>query len=151
MPRMPQPAFTVRPVNWQASREALRSVRRSVFIKEQKVPAELEWDDADENAYHVLAATRDGRPIGTGRLRLDCYIGRMAVVKQWRGRGVGSAILALLIDLAGKEGCTELRLHSQTHALEFYSRFGFGPVGERFEEAGMPHQAMLLRLPPAPR
>jgi predicted GNAT family N-acyltransferase len=150
MPRMPQPAFTVRPVNWQASREALRSVRRSVFIKEQKVPAELEWDDADENAYHVLAATRDGRPIGTGRLRLDCYIGRMAVVKQWRGRGVGSAILELLIDLAGKEGCTELRLHSQTHALEFYSRFGFGPVGERFEEAGMPHQAMLLRLPPTP-
>jgi predicted GNAT family N-acyltransferase len=143
---MNPPAFTVRPVNWQASRDALRAVRRSVFIKEQKVPEEIEWDDADDNAYHVLAATRDGRPIGTGRLRLDCTIGRMAVIKQWRGRGVGSAILALLIDLARKEGCTELKLHSQTHALEFYLRFGFAPFGERFEEAGIPHQAMLLRF-----
>jgi predicted GNAT family N-acyltransferase len=141
---MNSPAFTVKPVNWQASREALRSVRRAVFIKEQKVPEELEWDDVDESAYHVLATAADGRPVGTGRLKLDCHIGRMAVLKTWRGRGVGSAILAMLIDFARREGCTEVRLHAQTHALDFYERFGFAPVGERFDEAGIPHQAMTL-------
>ena len=143
---MKTPPFTVRPVNWQASRDALKGVRRTVFIKEQKVPEELEWDDADERAYHVLATAADGRAVGTGRLLLDCHIGRMAVLKQWRGRGVGSAILALLIDFARKEGCGEVRLHAQTHALEFYSRFGFAPVGARFDEAGIPHQAMTLTL-----
>jgi predicted GNAT family N-acyltransferase len=139
-------AFTVRPVNWLASREALREVRRTVFVREQNVPEELEWDDADERAYHVLAMAADGRPIGTGRLRLDCHIGRMAVIKAWRGRGVGSAMLRLLIDFARKEGCTAVHLHAQTHALDFYARFGFAPMGDRFEEAGIPHQAMTLDL-----
>jgi predicted GNAT family N-acyltransferase len=143
---MNAPLFTVRPVNWQASREAVRSVRQAVFVTEQKVPEELEWDDADEGAYHVLATTLDGRPVGTGRLKLDCHIGRMAVVKTWRGRGVGSAILEMLIDFARKEGCGEVRLHAQTHALDFYARFGFAAIGERFDEAGIPHQAMMLTL-----
>jgi predicted GNAT family N-acyltransferase len=146
---MNAPVFTVRPVNWLASREALRAVRHTVFVKEQNVPEELEWDDADDRAYHVLATAVDGKPIGTGRLRLDCHIGRMAVVKSWRGRGVGSAILKLLIDFARREGCAEVRLHAQTHALEFYARFGFTPVGERFDEAGIPHQAMTLAFTPS--
>jgi predicted GNAT family N-acyltransferase len=139
----------VRPVNWTASREALRAVRHTVFVKEQKVPEELEWDDADERAYHVLATAVDGKPIGTGRLRLDCHIGRMAVVKGWRGRGVGSAILSMLIDFARKEGCTAVHLHAQTHARNFYARFGFTAVGDLFDEAGIPHQAMTLALTPA--
>ena len=67
----PANAFIVRPVNWTASREKLRAVRRAVFIEEQKVPEDLEWDEADEHAYHVLATTIDGRPIGTGRLKRD--------------------------------------------------------------------------------
>ena len=147
---MNSPVFTVRPVNWQASREALRTVRQTVFVKEQKVPEELEWDDADERCYHVLATAVDGKPIGTGRLQLDCHIGRMAVVKAWRGRGVGSAILTLLIDFARKEGCEAVHLNAQTHALGFYARFGFTPVGGLFDEAGIPHQAMTLALrPPA--
>jgi len=140
----------VRPVNWQVSREALRAVRHAVFVKEQKVPEELEWDDADERSYHVLATAVDGKPIGTGRLKLDCHIGRMAVLKSWRGRGVGSAILSMLIDFARREGCTEVRLHAQTHALDFYTRFGFAPVGDRFDEAGIPHQAMTLDLTGVP-
>ena len=143
---MSSPVFTVRPVNWHASRDALLSVRRTVFVKEQKVPEELEWDDADERAYHVLATAVDGKPIGTGRLRLDCHIGRMAVLKSWRGRGVGSAILSMLVLFARKEGCSQVRLHAQTHALDFYARFGFAPVGGPFDEAGIPHQAMALDL-----
>jgi predicted GNAT family N-acyltransferase len=147
---MSEPAFVVKPVNWEAAREKLRAVRRSVFVQEQKVPEELEWDDADERAYHVLATSADGSPIGTGRLKLDCHIGRMAVVKAWRGRGVGSAILSMLIDFARKEGCTELHLHAQTHARDFYARFGFTAVGDLFDEAGIPHQAMTLALTAKP-
>jgi predicted GNAT family N-acyltransferase len=145
---MNDPAFVVRPVNWEAAREKLREVRRSVFVQEQKVPEELEWDDADERAYHVLATTSDGKPIGTGRLRLDCHIGRMAVLRGWRGRGVGGTILRLLVDLAEKEGCEVVRLHAQTHALKFYERYGFSAIGDEFEEAGIPHRVMELTLAP---
>jgi predicted GNAT family N-acyltransferase len=144
---MSEPAFVVKPVNWEAAREKLRAVRRSVFVQEQKVPEELEWDDADERAYHVLATSADGSPIGTGRLKLDCHIGRMAVVKSWRGRGVGRKILQALIGLAEKEGCEVVRLHAQVHALEFYARHGFSPVGGVFDEAGIPHRLMQLTLP----
>jgi predicted GNAT family N-acyltransferase len=142
--------FTVRPVNWNANRAELRAIRRAVFIEEQHVPEELEWDDADERAYHVLAKNADGFAIGTGRLSLDCQIGRMAVAREWRGRGVGGAILKTLIDLAAKEGCRVVRLHAQTHALRFYGKHGFEAVSSEFQEAGIPHRAMELRLAPEP-
>ena len=145
---MSAPPFIVRPVNWNASRELLRGVRRSVFIDEQRVPEELEWDDADERAYHVLAMDDEGEPIGTGRLKLDCRIGRMAVVKGWRRRGVGAAILLALLELARKEGCNVVRLHAQTHAIDFYAKHGFSAVGGEFDEAGIPHREMELRLAP---
>jgi predicted GNAT family N-acyltransferase len=145
---MNEPAFVVRPVNWEAAREKLRAVRLNVFVQEQNVPEELEWDEADERAYHVLATSADGKPIGTGRLKLDCHIGRMAVLSAWRGRGVGSTILRTLVDLAGKEGCEVVRLHAQTHALEFYGRYGFSVVGDEFQEAGIAHRVMQLTLTP---
>jgi predicted GNAT family N-acyltransferase len=145
---MPAPPFAVRPVNWNASREQLRAVRHAVFVEEQHVPEDLEWDEADERAYHVLAFDDEGVAIGTGRLRLDGQIGRMAVAKEWRGRGVGGAILAALLELARKEGCTVVRLHAQTHALDFYKKYGFTAVGDEFDEAGIPHRAMELRLEP---
>ena len=96
------------------------------------------------------SVTRDGTPIGTGRLKPDCSIGRMAVVKEWRGRGVGAAILDTLLAYAEKEGCGLVRLHAQTHALQFYARRGFKAIGGEFEEAGIPHRVMELRFPPAP-
>lgn len=147
---MPAPTFVVRPVNWIASRDKLRAVRRAVFVEEQHVPEELEWDDADERAYHVLASDDEGEPVGTGRLKIDGQIGRMAVAKAWRGRGVGAAILQALISLADKEGCRVVRLHAQTHALDFYAKHGFTAVGGEFDEAGIPHRAMELRLAPEP-
>lgn len=145
---MNEPAFVVRAVNWEAAGEKLRAVRQNVFVQEQNVPEELEWDEADERAYHVLATSADGKPIGTGRLKLDCHIGRMAVLSAWRGRGVGSMILRTLVDLAEKEGCEIVRLHAQTHALEFYARYGFSVVSDEFEEAGIPHRVMQLTLTP---
>jgi predicted GNAT family N-acyltransferase len=145
---MPAQPFAVRPVNWNASRDQLRAVRHAVFVEEQHVPEDLEWDEADERAYHVLAFDEEGVAIGTGRLRLDGQIGRMAVAREWRGRGVGGAILAALLELARKEGCTVVRLHAQTHALDFYKKYGFTAVGDEFDEAGIPHRAMELRLEP---
>jgi len=121
-------------------------VRRSVFVFEQSVPEELEWDHEDERAYHVLATAEDGTPIGTGRLILQCQIGRMAVLQKWRRRGVGSAILRALLVLAEKEGCSVVRLHAQTHAIPFYEAHGFRAYGEEFQEAGIPHRKMELKL-----
>jgi predicted GNAT family N-acyltransferase len=139
-------SFVIRPVNWQASREALHAVRRAVFIEEQRVPEALEWDDLDERCYHVLALSGSDVPIGTGRLLPDGRVGRMAVLKPWRGRGVGSAILKSLLLLARKEGCESVVLHAQSHALSFYEKHGFVVEGAEFMEAGIPHRAMRLRL-----
>ena len=140
--------FVVQAVSWATHRDQLRAVRRAVFIEEQNVPEELEWDEADEHAYHVMATARDGTSIGTGRLKPDCYIGRMAVVSDWRGCGVGSAMLDLLIDVAYKASCAEVKLHAQTHAISFYARFGFTASGEEFDEAGIAHRLMKLTLAP---
>lgn len=145
---MVEPAFVVRPVNWNASREKLRGVRQAVFVQEQRVPEALEWDDADERSYHVLATSAAGEAIGTGRLKLDGQIGRMAVMREWRRRGVGTAILNALLALAEKQGCRVVRLHAQTHAIPFYAKQGFVAAGGEFDEAGIPHRVMELRLSP---
>lgn len=124
-------------------------VRRAVFIQEQRVPEELEWDEADASALHVLALDGDSHAIGTGRL-LQAHgmghIGRMAVLREWRGQGVGTAILNALIATARERGLTEVVLNAQTHALGFYARSGFAAEGDEFPDAGIPHRRMRLRL-----
>lgn len=124
----------------------LRAVRVPVFIIEQQVPEELEWDEADPLSVHVLAREADGTPIGTARLTPDHRIGRMAVLQPWRGRGVGAAMLETLIQRARELGYPELELHAQTHALGFYERYGFSAFGEEFDEAGIAHRRMRRRL-----
>ncbi|HSQ05840.1 MAG TPA: GNAT family N-acetyltransferase [Burkholderiales bacterium] len=143
---MSTPPFVVKPVNWHVSREALQTIRRTVFIEEQNVPEELEWDDADERSYHVLACTPENVAIGTGRLLLSCEVGRMAVLKEWRRRGVGSAILKVLLHLAKKEGCGTIELNAQTHAIGFYEKHGFVATGREFLDAGILHRRMQIRL-----
>lgn len=137
--------YAVRQVTWRDARHALAAVRRAVFIEEQHVPEELEWDGEDEDALHVLAEAADGTPIGTGRLIRSGRIGRMAVVAAWRGQGVGRAILDALLEAARATGHSELRLHAQTHATAFYARAGFAARGDEFMEAGIPHREMVLR------
>jgi len=83
---------------WKQSRDALGSVRRSVFIDEQQVPEELEWDEFDESSHHVLVTDAANRPLATGRIKPDGHIGRMAVLPEYRQQGVGSAMLAALLD-----------------------------------------------------
>ncbi len=137
--------YAVRQVTWRDARPALAAVRRAVFIEEQHVPEDLEWDEQDDDAVHVLAEAADGTPIGTGRLIRSGRIGRMAVLAQWRGQGVGRAILTVLLEAARAMGHSELRLHAQTHAMAFYARAGFAAHGETFMEAGIPHREMVLR------
>jgi predicted GNAT family N-acyltransferase len=134
--------FTIKPVYWTASQATLRAIRATVFIEEQGVPQELEWDGLDEHAYHVIAFAADGTPIGTGRLLQDGHIGRLAVLKEWRGKGVGTSLLQMLLVVANKMGNEEVKLHAQTRVLDFYLRSGFVPQGKEFMEAGIPHTAM---------
>ncbi len=140
--------FTVHAASWQNDRIPLQDLRRQVFIIEQRVPEALEWDAADADSLHALAFDAEGRAIGTGRLLPDGHIGRMAVVTDWRGHGVGSALLQWLIAQARQRNFHEVQLHAQTHALSFYARQGFIAHGDVFDEAGMPHRKMSLSLPP---
>jgi predicted GNAT family N-acyltransferase len=146
MPMKEPSPFAVRAADWVADGPALRAIRTEVFVEEQQVPVELEWDADDERARHVLALTADGSAVGTGRLLPDGRIGRMAVLRPWRGKGAGAALLTELLRIAQAAGLDDLALHAQIHAIGFYVRFGFQPEGETFLEAGIPHRAMRLWL-----
>ena len=134
--------FSLRTVDWNRDLQSLRDVRTAVFVVEQNIPADLEWDAFDAVSVHALAVDAAGVPIGCGRLLPDGHIGRMAVLAAWRGQGVGAALLAHLIEIAQRRGDTCLRLNAQTRAMPFYVRFGFAPVGAEFVEAGIPHRTM---------
>lgn len=138
--------FRVEKVDYAGALPDLRRVREPVFVHEQQVPLELEWDELDPLCHHVLARDDAGRPIGTGRLTPQRKIGRMAVLQEWRGRGVGDALLSALMVQARELGWRELSLHAQVSAIAFYARHGFLPYGPRFEEAGIQHQSMKLLL-----
>ena len=141
-------AFSVDTVQWPARAVELRAIRRAVFVVEQHVPEDAEWDGFDAVSRHVLALA-DGVPpvpIGTGRLLPDGHIGRMAVLKSWRGRGVGRALLAALLALARQLQFEKVVLHAQTHAIPFYEKQGFTAHGPEFMEAGIAHRVMRLTL-----
>ena len=145
---MSEAGFNVEPVEYEAALPELRAVREPVFVHEQCVPIELEWDELDPLCHHVLARDAAGRPIGTARLTPERKIGRMAVLADWRGRGVGDALLQALLEEARKRAWREITLNAQASAIGFYARHGFLPYGERFMEAGIEHQSMRL-LPDA--
>jgi len=144
------PGFTVTVADWDSERdrEACESVRAEVFVVEQKVPEHEEWDEHDDTSLHVLARDRGGQPIGTGRLLRDGHIGRVAVLKAWRGKRVGDALMRRLIDEARARGIKESVLHAQTYAVPFYERFGYRAEGREFIEASIPHLKMRLVLAP---
>jgi predicted GNAT family N-acyltransferase len=131
---------------WEAVRAEAAAIRTVVFVDEQRVPAELELDEHDAVSVHALAREPGGRAIGTGRLLPDGHIGRMAVLRDWRGRGVGGALLGALVARAAARGMTRLVLNAQTHALPFYARHGFAAFGAEFMEAGIPHVAMAREI-----
>jgi len=140
-----QPRFSIQIMTWSDALPLARAVREQVFIVEQGVPRELEWDDWDERSDHAVALDAGLIAIGTARLLPDGRIGRMAVLGHWRGRGVGAALLKALLQLARNRGMPEVILHAQTHAVGFYRRFGFSARGDEFIEAGIPHVEMSLK------
>jgi predicted GNAT family N-acyltransferase len=139
-------SFVVRRADWNRDREDLRQLRETVFVQEQQVPPELEWDGLDEACVHVLAVDRSGVAIGTGRLLPDGHIGRMAVLAAWRRRGVGAALLTELMRVALEHGFVQVMLNAQVQAMGFYRRYGFAPEGEEFLDAGIPHRRMRRTL-----
>lgn len=135
---------SVRTAQWPCDEAALRAVRTAVFVDEQKVPPALEWDGRDAACLHVLALTADGTPVGCGRLLPEGRIGRMAVLAEARGQGVGAALLHALLRAARAQGHATVMLSAQTHALGFYARYGFVAEGGEYCDAGMPHRTMRL-------
>ena len=139
-------SVTVRSASWEHDRERLDRVRRCVFVDEQGVPEDEEWDAADLTARHVLAIAADREPVGTGRLEPCGKIGRVAVLREWRGTGVGGQIMRHLVNQATELGFEAVYLHAQTTATGFYRRLGFRAEGPVFDEVGIPHVRMRLGI-----
>jgi predicted GNAT family N-acyltransferase len=135
--------FGVEAGDWTELEAAAREIREAVFVAEQKVPRQIELDEHDAASRHVVARDGDGSAIGTGRLLPDGHIGRMAVLADWRGKGVGRALLERLLEEARQCNHSPLALHAQTQASGFYRRFGFVEEGPEFMEAGIPHRTMV--------
>ncbi|MBV6287838.1 GNAT family N-acetyltransferase [Pseudomonas aegrilactucae] len=132
----------VRLADWQKDNADIRRIREAVFIAEQNVPPELEWDADDNVAVHFLAM-EDDYAIGTARLLQDGQIGRVSVLKDWRGLKVGDALMHAAIVEAQNRDLSQQKLTAQVHATAFYERLGFKVVSEEFLEAGLPHVEMV--------
>ncbi|MEU6774403.1 GNAT family N-acetyltransferase [Streptomyces sp. NPDC046759] len=151
--------YTVRIADDPADREACFAVRKEVFVREQGVDEDIEYDAYDAVAVHVLAIREDGTPLGTGRLLHGeaaaaktggdvsvGSLGRLAVSREARGLGVGAALVRAVEDAARARGLTAVDLHAQTQALGFYERLGYAAYGAEFQDAGIPHRAMRRAL-----
>ncbi|WP_305405642.1 GNAT family N-acetyltransferase [Photobacterium leiognathi] len=128
-----------------AHRGLIRTVREQVFIQEQQIDPEIEFDGLDSEAVHVLVMDGE-QPLGTGRILADGHIGRIAIMKSARGQGLGAKVVQALVEYAQQQGYPRVDLGAQTHAVDFYRKLGFMPYGDEFMEANIPHQAMEQML-----
>ncbi|WP_318498503.1 GNAT family N-acetyltransferase [Photobacterium leiognathi] len=128
-----------------AHRGLIRTVREQVFIQEQQIDPEIEFDNLDSEAVHVLVMDGE-QPLGTGRILSDGHIGRIAIMKSARGQGLGAKVVQALVEYALQQGYPRVDLGAQTHAVDFYRKLGFMPYGDEFMEANIPHQAMEQML-----
>lgn len=135
----------VRVADWHKDNSEIRRIREAVFISEQHVPPELEWDADDAGATHFLACEGD-YAVGTARLLPDGEIGRVSVLKDWRGLKIGDALMHAVIEQAEQRQLHPQRLSAQVHAAPFYERLGFTVVGEEFLEAGLAHVDMVRKV-----
>lgn len=132
----------VRIADWHRDNADLRRIRDAVFVAEQSVPPELEWDAEDPDAVHFLAFEA-GYAVGTARLLHNGEIGRVAVLRDWRGLHIGDALIQAAVAEAERRGLRQQSLTAQVHASGFYERFGFKVVSDEFLEAGIPHVEMV--------
>lgn len=129
--------------DWATHQPLLSSIRYKVFVEEQQVPKEMEIDEEDTHALHFLVMdNKKHQPLATGRLLENGHIGRMAVLKEYRNRRVGSKLLSAIIDEARKRDINEIFLNAQISAVGFYEKNGFTAHGEEFMDAGIPHIKM---------
>lgn len=128
--------------DWNTLQQDAQAIRYQVFVQEQKIPANLEWDAMDAQCLHAVAYDENNQAVGTGRLLPDAHIGRMAVLAAARNQGVGAEILRALMQQARQRGEQAVRLNAQQSAEAFYLREGFDRDGEIFIEAGIPHVSM---------
>lgn len=138
--------FPVREVDWNTAEPQLREIRQQVFIAEQQVPTALEWDGLDEDAIHLLAFDAEHRSVGCARILDGGTIGRMAVLKDYRGKGLGRALLDMAIEVCRRRDWHRIKLSAQTHAIPFYERAGFRICSDEYLDAGIPHRDMQLEL-----
>jgi YbgC/YbaW family acyl-CoA thioester hydrolase len=146
-----EPMLRIRTGTWAELGADAGRVRTEVFVQEQRIPAELEWDEDDATAVHAVAYNRLGQAIATGRLLPAsdgvAKVGRMAVHQALRGCGFGEQVLRALVEKAQQRGDRGIELHAQRTARDFYARLGFTAQGEPYEEAGIPHITMTSALP----
>ena len=133
--------------SFQEEEQAIRHIRGSVFVKEQGIPNEDEYDDNDNVCVHAIAWD-EGRPVGTGRLSDDGRIGRIAVMKQARGKGIAKTIILALEQHARKCGLRQLWAHAQVQALGFYKKVGYRVDGDEFMEDGILHKRIQKSIQP---
>ncbi|MEV0490349.1 GNAT family N-acetyltransferase [Streptomyces atratus] len=158
MTNAPAP-YTTRIAVDESDLAACFQVRKEVFVGEQNVAEEIEYDAYDAGALHVIAVAADGTTLGTGRLLHGAGVaaktggdltvgslGRLAVTSRARGLGVGAALVRAIEEAARGLGLTAVDLHAQTHALGFYERLGYVAYGPGFPDAGIPHRAMRRSL-----
>lgn len=136
---------TLKLTRWDKDQTSLSEIRRKVFIEEQQVPEELEWDDDDKTCVHVLVSDNN-TPIATGRIKMDGHIGRIAVLKEYRNKGIGSEVLEALINFSKTLKMKSVYLHAQTSAIPFYEKHSFKISSKEFMDAGIPHKTMQMDL-----
>jgi len=123
----------------------IRLIRNAVFSDEQQVDLAIDFDGNDLTAFHSLVFA-DGKPVGTGRMIDDGHIGRIAVLSEYRGKGLGSKIIESLIQKAVENGSSRVYLASQKHAIGFYTKLGFTPFGDEYVDANIEHIGMEKTL-----
>ena len=127
--------------NWEKDKPVIQMIRREVFINEQQVPEEMEWDEFDDSSTHFLC-TLESTAIATARLKPDGQIGRMAVLQKCRSLGYGNTLLEFVIKTARNKKFKKLYLHAQVNAIPFYEKQGFSVCSDIFFEANIPHREM---------
>lgn len=153
------PSFSFILSNWEKTEVDIRQIRNAVFVEEQGIPADLEWDGTDKDCFHVMAYDEHSSPIGTGRILINTlvdevsgdslrvgHIGRIAVLKHWRRFGVGGALLVYLVHIAEAQRLESVFLNSQAQQEKFYENRKFTREGSIFNEAGIPHVRMVRQI-----
>jgi predicted GNAT family N-acyltransferase len=136
--------YNIKQVSWASHEAELRIIREQVFIIEQHVPSDIEWDEHDKNAMHLLVEDKQQNPIGCARILSNGYIGRMALLQEWRGLGIGQALLEQAIGICWGNKVKQILLSAQTQVVKFYQKKGFEVISKPYMDANIWHVDMQL-------